>query len=184
MEVTNAVVASDANPFYLDFWPLVSKLWTTKIGINPVLCHVAGAGTDLPKKYKKYGEIVEFEPVDDIPLAFQSQWARFFQAAKFKDEVTIVSDIDMLPLSPYYFSRQLAGVPDHFYVHLNPCVDTYGHLPVCYHVAKGRLFKEVLEIADSWPESCRFVFSQKLGVELKLGYGAIRITQPDTICCG
>jgi len=166
MKIGYAIVSADANPFYLDFWPIVAQFWASRLGIRPVLCHVADAGESTP--HSEFGEVVRLEPVAGVPIPFQAQWARFFQAQKFRKETAIISDIDMLPMSKFYFVGQLANQNENHYVHLNPCMDAYGHLPACYHVAKGSLFKDVINTPDSWEESCRFVYQLGLGPKIRL----------------
>ena len=34
------IMSCDDNPYYLDFWPLVSWVWKEKMGIEPVLIHI------------------------------------------------------------------------------------------------------------------------------------------------
>lgn len=87
MKITHALVSSDANPFYLDFWPVVSRVWMTRFGIRPVLCYVAKAGDQEPSH--EFGDVVRLRPLADIPLHLQAQWARFFQARKFQDETSL-----------------------------------------------------------------------------------------------
>ena len=168
MRIRHSIVSCDANPFYRDFWPLVSKLWKTRLGITPVLCYVDKY--DDPSISRTYGQVVRYDPLDDIPLSFQTQWVRFFHATQYGQEVAVISDIDMLPLSHYYFVEQIADIDVNRYVHLNDCIDTYGHLPACYHVAKGNVFKKVLDAGESWHESCARVFSLKLGIEISLDH--------------
>ena len=49
------------------------------------------------------------------------------------------------------------------YVHLNPCVETYGTLPSCYHIGKGKTFKEILELHDNWEDSLKYLYSLNAG---------------------
>ena len=167
MKISYAIVSADSNPYYLDFWPVVAKLWSEKFGITPVLGYV---GVNPPKHLKDSGEIHCLEPVENIPRSFQAQWARFFLTQRYGEEIAIISDIDMLPLSSWYFIDQIADMHDNAYVHLYPCIDSYGHLPACYHVAKGNLFENVLNLTDGWQDSCQYVYHQKFGTEIRLSH--------------
>ena len=161
MKIKYAIVSSDSNKFFLDFWPLVAKVWNEKFAIKPVLCYIAeerNPDLDLPNS-----EVVHFKPIPGIPVPFQTLWVRYFQTQKYSDDVVMISDLDMFPLSEEYFIERIKDIPEDSYVHLNPCVDTYGTLPSCYHVAKGRLFNEILDLHDSWEESCKFIYNLKLG---------------------
>lgn len=141
MKIDYAIHASDDNKFYLDFWPLVSKLWKLKFNVEPVLLHF---GTE--EVSSEYGTVIKMDVLEDYPVAMQAQCSRYFYATTLGDNVGIISDIDMLPLSKNYYINSIEDVEDDKYVHLNPCwiTDTYPHIPACYHVAKGDTFKNVL----------------------------------------
>lgn len=166
MKLDYCMISSDSNPYYLDFWPICSKLWKTRIGVTPILCYIGeDHAIDLSEKY---GKVIKIKPVKGIPAYFQAAWSRFFVATKYVNSIVIISDIDMLPLSKFYFSTQIESVNDNLYVHLNPCIETYGHLPACYHIAKGYLFKEIFKIPDDWNESCQYLFNLNLGKDANL----------------
>jgi hypothetical protein len=93
---------------------------------------------------ESYGKVIRIKPLDTIPLYVQCQVVRFWYATQLQDRVGIISDIDMYPLSQWYFSTQLLHLQKTKYVHLNPCVGSYGHIPACYHVAQGHTFAAVL----------------------------------------
>ena len=143
MKIKYAVMSSDDNPTYLDFWPVVSELWSKKFGIIPVLVYFGDKSVDAIRKIAPDGIVLKQEAVPNIPLYVQCQWARYYMCCSL-DAICILSDIDMLPLSKYYFVDQIVGIPDDKYVHLNPCIDTYPNIPACYHVAHSNTFSKVL----------------------------------------
>jgi hypothetical protein len=163
-----ALHSCDSNPMYLDFWPLVSKVWRLRMGIEPVLIYI-DENHDIPID-TTYGRVLKLKPIPGIPAYMHGVWGRFWGACLFPDKVCIVSDIDMFPISKTYFIGQLRNVPDTKYVHLySPVgrvtvnVKTRHQLwcssektfPVCYHVAKGSLLTSVLRINPSWEDSMR-----------------------------
>jgi hypothetical protein len=156
MKPQYAMLSCDNNQDYLDYWPLVAHAWKHHMGVEPVLCYI---GTEPIKDLQKHGTVISFAPLSDIPLPFQAQWARFWATIKFQNSVCVISDIDMIPLSRKYFVETLEGIDEDQYVHLNPCVDHYshGHLPACYHVAKGALFTQIHTLTDDWRGSCEMV---------------------------
>jgi hypothetical protein len=149
--------SSDANPFYLDFWPLVSKVWNVRFQIEPILVFI---GEDNVPIDETYGRVIRMKPIPDVPLYLQCQWVRFWIPSQFPEKVCLLSDIDMFPISKTYFLHQIASIPDTKYVHLNP---NHNFLPVCYHVAKGSLFTHVLGLERSWEESIRNLYAKQLG---------------------
>jgi len=163
-----ALHSCDSNPMYLDFWPLVSKVWRLRFGIEPILIYI-DENHDIPID-TTYGRVLKLKPVPGIPTYMHSVWGRFWGATLFPDKVCIVSDIDMFPISKTYFVKQLEHVPDSKYVHLysptkhaNVSVGPRRQhwcscdaiFPVCYHVAKGALLALVLKINPVWEASIR-----------------------------
>ena len=163
-----ALHSCDSNPMYLDFWPLVSRVWRVRFGIEPVLIYI-DENHDI-KIDTTYGRVLKLKPVPGIPTYMHSVWGRFWGATLFPDKTCIVSDIDMFPISKTYFVNQLMNVPDTKYVHLyapvtkvNVNIKTRHQLwcsaqttfPVCYHVAKGALIASVLRINPIWEASIR-----------------------------
>ena len=143
MKIKYAIMSSDDNPMYLDFWPIVSELWYKKFDIQPMLVYFDDKSVDDIRKTAPYGSVLKKKIIQNIPLYVQCQWVRYYMACNL-DSICVISDIDMLPLSKYYFVDQIAGIGDDKYVHLNPCMDTYPNIPACYHVAHSDTFGLVL----------------------------------------
>jgi len=149
--------SSDANPYYLEFWPLVSKVWKLRFQIEPLLVFI---GDDDVPISEEYGRVIRMKPIPDVPLYLQCQWVRFWIPSQFPEKVCLLSDIDMFPISRKYFIDQIAAIPDSKYVHLNP---NHQFIPVCYHLAKGSLFKQVFKLHDSWEDSIRSLYAKNMG---------------------
>jgi hypothetical protein len=148
MKIDLAIHSSDSNPFYLDFWPLVSKVWKLKFDVTPVLVYI-DENHDIPID-TTYGIVLKYKPIPGIPVYLQCLWVRYWIPSQYPDKVSIISDIDMFPISRKYFVHSIALIPDYRYVHLNP--DT-SNFPSCYHVALGSTFVKVLRLAETWTES-------------------------------
>ena len=161
MRIEYAIHSSDSNSMYLDFWPVVSKIWKLRFGVTPVLVYIdENHDIDIDDTF---GEVVKYKPVDGIPLYLQTLWVRYWYPTQKPNNICILSDIDMLPLSKPYFVDQIENIPNDFYVHLNSCIQDYGTLPSCYHVAKGSKYKEVLQLHDSWEDSINHLHSLNKG---------------------
>jgi hypothetical protein len=161
MKITKAIHSSDSNPMYLDFWPIVSKIWKIKFNIEPVLIYIdENHDIDISEEY---GTVIKLKPVKDIPIYLQNLWVRYWYPSQSLEDTWIISDIDMIPISEKYFITNINQIDDNAYVHLNPCIDTYGTLPSCYHVAKGFMFKKILELHDKWEDSILHLFNLSLG---------------------
>lgn len=158
MKIDLVIHSSDSNPFYLDFWPLVSKVWKLRFGLRPLLVYI-DENHDIPID-TTYGDVIKMKPVPDVPLYLQCQWVRFWIPSQFPDKVCLLSDIDMFPISRNYFINQIASIPDTKYVHLNPA---HQFIPVCYHLAKGSLFTRVLDLEPNWEDSIRKLYAKNMG---------------------
>jgi hypothetical protein len=160
MKINKAIMSSNDDPMYLDFWEPVSKVWKEKFNIEPVLVFIGDDETPIDETY---GTVIRFKPIDSIPVYLQTLWVRYWIPSQFPNDISIISDIDMFPLSKFYFIEQLESIDDNQYVHINPVVASYGTLPSCYHIAKGSVYKNVLELHDTWEESITFLNNLQLG---------------------
>jgi hypothetical protein len=168
MKIDYAVHSSDSNPFYLDFWPLVSRVWREKFGVEPVLLYI-DENHEIPID-ETYGRVIKMKPVPDVPVYLQCLWIRYWWPSQVPEKVCILSDIDMFPISKHYFVEQIKNVPDDKYVHLNP---DHENIPSCYHVAKGKYYKQVLGLHDSWEASIRFLNGLELGRQHSISSGTV-----------
>jgi hypothetical protein len=153
MKIDRVILSSDENPLYLDFWPSVSKVWSEVFNIKPTLAVISDNKDILNSIDNTYGDVIRFDVVDNVPVYLQALWIRYWIPKQYPDDVCIISDIDMIPLSKWYFIEQINNIDNNDYVHLNPCYVSYGTLPSCYHVAKGKLFNEILNLHNTWEES-------------------------------
>lgn len=143
------IMSCDDNPYYLDFWPLVSWVWKEKMGIEPVLVHV---GEKKPSA--EHGKIHSM-PVDEtIPVHTQAQLARMWYTHKEPKTKWITSDIDMFPMSRKYWQNVILEFSQRDWVNLNSHIN---YFPVCYNIAKGKVFADVLEIESSFSDYCHKV---------------------------
>lgn len=147
MKIQKVIHSTNSNNLYLDFWPIVSKVWSLKFNIQPILLYVNDKDVSIDNTY---GDVIKFDPIKNIPIELQSLWIRYWYTSQEPDTIFMISDIDMIPLSTYYFIDKISSISDDKYIHLNPCIETYGLIPSCYHIAKGRKFTEILKLADTF----------------------------------
>lgn len=103
-----------------------------------------------------HGPVTVVTPVDGVPIHTQAQWSRFYFTRTEPDSVWITSDIDMFPLSRAYFIDLIEGLPDDCWASLNSYMGSW--FPVCYNVAKGQTFIEVLDFMDNFADDVRRVY--------------------------
>jgi len=154
MKIDFAIHSVDDNKLYSDFWSPVSKVWKEKMGIEPVLLVLKDKESfNINDFDTRYGTVINIDPVAGVPTYLQCLWVRYWYPTLHPEKVSVISDIDMFPISKRYFVDQLSTIDSEKYVHLNPV--TNGSLPSCYHVAKGKSFKKVLELPDQFDSSLK-----------------------------
>jgi hypothetical protein len=145
----NVVLSCDDNPYYSEFWNPAKDIWLKRFGIFPKLIYING--------YRQTDNFIDnilyIKKVKGIPVHLQAQLARVYFAQMLKDDVNIISDIDMFPVSREFFnvSKILKNCKGESFYHLNPEKREFGQLPMCYYVGLGSTYHNL--IGDfSWEE--------------------------------
>lgn len=143
LTLDRVILASDKNPTYLDFWPLVATAWQRFVYVRPTLALIA---TDDVVIDQSFGDVIRLAPIPDIPNWFYAQVVRLLLPVYFTDDVCITSDMDMLPIKGSYFIDSVQSLSkDSFVVYRDGSGDT-GRYPICYIAARGSVFKEIFQI--------------------------------------
>ncbi len=181
------ILATDNNPTYIQFWPIVAKAWQQWIDLKPTLALVAEEGVRVDESL---GDVIHFKPIPGIPTSFYAQVVRLLLPILYPDEVCILSDIDMLPISRIFFTRCAEHIPDdHFVVYTNKAYEGLKAVqyPICYNAAKGSVFRALVGIT-SLSEIPRMVcdwYNFKIGwtSDEKILYGLLRLWEgyPDKL---
>jgi len=150
MQLKYAVVSSNSNPEYLDFWPYVSKMWK-KIGIEPVLFYI---DTNPPSNdVGQHGMTIFLESISNWEIAQQAQCIRFW-AARVLGGPFIISDIDMLPISEEYYKKGANQIGDRGIVSYSSDIIKYRwyktnpQYPMCYLAGDPQSFIDILDLND------------------------------------
>jgi hypothetical protein len=150
MQLKYAVVSSNSNPEYLDFWPYVAKMWQ-RIGIEPVLFYIDSKPPS--ENVAECGRTIFFESINEWDIAQQAQCIRFW-AARVLDGPFIISDVDMLPISGDYYKEGAAKIEDKGIVSYSSDVINYRwyrtnpQYPMCYLAGDPQSFIDLLELRD------------------------------------
>ena len=83
---------------------------------------------------------------NDIDDVFLSQNIRLLAPCLFPNEVSILSDIDMMPLSKEYFINNVRNFDDDCFVNLRKDVTQNNMYPICYSVAKGNVWNDIFQV--------------------------------------
>ena len=150
MKVDYVIVSSNNNPYYLDFWPIISKVWKEKFKITPVLGLISDEDSELENS--EFGLIKKYKSVEGIDEGLQSQIVRLY-LPKELDGYCLISDIDMIPLSPQYFddcATHLTKDNIVIYSSDNPECLKNNEYPMCYVSSHSESFKKIFELDLDW----------------------------------
>lgn len=155
MKINKVILSCNNNTYYSDFWTPVSKIWKIKFDIDPILLVISNDKMDLSSDY---GEVKYFNPLKNIPEHIQAQCIRYWYPSVELDTTWMISDIDMFPISKYYFIDSIKCVKDDKFVNLN---SDGKYFPACYNCGLGRTFKDVIQIDENWEDFMTKVYMFK-----------------------
>lgn len=144
--IDRVILGCDANPMYLEFWPVVAKTWKELVGVKPTLGLIASKDVIIDESL---GDVIRFEPIEGIPTSFQAQVIRLLLPILFENEICIISDMDMIPCQRKYFVNSVVDIPDGCFVVYKDGAfnsDEYKEYPMCYNAALGKTFKEIFNV--------------------------------------
>ena len=171
MKIDRVILSSNDSQKYLDFWPFVARAWREIIGIEPVLFFI-GAHSKV-EELSQFGQVIQIPIYPNWDIVNQAQSIRLWAGTIFPNDNLIISDLDMLPISREYFNKTAAPYNEDCLISYTSDVMNFGfylkspQLPMCYLVAKGSTFNEILGISErtTWDD---FILSMK---EFSRGYG-------------
>jgi hypothetical protein len=144
--INRAIVSTDNNPLYYEFWPLVAKAWRN-MGFEPTAAVIG----DLNLNHS-CGTIIKVPLIDGISSGFIAQVIRFIIPCMFPEEVSLIGDIDMVPLSIEYFTKNISQYDNEDIIIFSS--DAYPaelRYPMCYIAAKGKHFQEIIGLKNTDP---------------------------------
>lgn len=166
MNPDKIIFASDDNADYLNFWKLNSYYCKNILNITPVLFHITDENSDFYED--EYGLVKKVKRVENIPTSFQSQIIRMFGAQYFKNEVCVVSDIDLFLIDNSYIdfdnNCDIIITDSDAYDRSRMEVVSYipenlPRYPVCYTIGKGHTFQKLLNLPSDFQEYCEFLYN-------------------------
>lgn len=143
-QIDRVILSTNDNPLYIEFWPVVARVWQS-MGIRPTLALIGGSDCKVDDSL---GDVIRFDPIPGVSEALQTQTIRLFLPALFPEEVCLISDIDMIPISKEYFEKGAEGCPDSAFLVYRDKIDDYWSTkyPMCYVAAKGKVFSAVFSV--------------------------------------
>lgn len=147
LELTHALIASDLNPQYLDFWQLVRRAWAEIAGLEAVLVLIAPP-EDLPEHLSGDAAVHVFKPLPGVHTAFQAQCIRLLYPALLEGAGGVVtSDADMVPMNRRYFHRPASHVAaDQFVAYRDVYLPSH-EVTMCYNAALPGTWGDAFDVA-------------------------------------
>ena len=153
MNIDKIIFAVDDNPRYAGLWEINSEICKKVLGITPVLFHITDEESDFYED--EFGIVKKIKKLNNYPSSFQSQIYRLYGTKYFKDQVCLVSDIDLLMVNKNYLINTVKNFNDDDFVIFSDdaydpnrpeCVGIYSYprIYMCYNAAKGGVFNEIL----------------------------------------
>lgn len=152
MKLDYAIVGSNNDPMYLDFWPIISKVWKTVFNITPVLGLITDGDEEIIND--EFGIIFKLNQIDGYSDGLLSQLVRMY-LPKYLNGNCIISDIDMIPLSKKYFIEDLKKYNDDDFIIMSshhPQTIGSNQYPMCYVAGNDKIFKEIFSLNDKWED--------------------------------
>jgi hypothetical protein len=129
-------------PYFIDFW--LSLATPLNVAVRPVVYLVAD---EMPPELLALSEYITLVN-SELPSAFVSQTIRCLKAGLSTADLTITSDIDMLPLSFKVFEKAIEKMTsDSDFVVCRDVLET-GEFPICYSLANPAVWREVYGVFD------------------------------------
>ncbi len=143
LELKRVILSTNNDPMYIQFWPVVAKLWQA-MGLRPTLALVAHEDCTIDTSL---GDVIRFDPLPDLPESLQAQALRLMLPTLFPNDGCLIADIDMLPVSYTYFREGAAKAPNRaFVVYRNKAYQEH-KWPMCYVAARGNVFKSIFGVS-------------------------------------
>ena len=158
----NVLLSCDDNPYYSDFWPMARDIWKRRFDIEPKLVYI-----NDDKETEDFEDgILHIKKIAGTPVHLQAQMARIYFTLKFPDDICLVSDIDMFPVSKSFFNKEkiLDSCKKDSFLHLNPEKREFGQLPICYYCGYGSLYKELFD-KSTWPEFLEMIINKDFNTD-------------------
>jgi len=152
MQVDYCLMGSTNDPLYLDFWPVVSKVWKEVFNVTPVLGLICDEDSELLED--DYGLIKKFKKSTICDESTQSQLIRLY-LSRFLNGNCLISDIDMIPVSKKYFIDDLVEYEENDILVMSshhPQTIHTNQYPMCYVLGKSNNLNKLFKTELSWDD--------------------------------
>ncbi len=178
MKIDRVILSVDNNPTYTVFWNIVSKIWKEKFNINPTLFFHGTEKDFINNNFNVEG--CDYKILNNLPEISDPSpnwvvpWSLFWGASLFEDDVCLLSGIDQIPIGNYFFDQLSKIEDDKFVIGFSDAYKTYSKdtlgyfntktnilYPSSHLVGKGKNFKKIFNIEDSFEDELNKVYNSK-----------------------
>lgn len=155
MKIDRVVFCLNSSPTYSFMWDIVSEAYAKNTDFIPTLIF-CGTEEELHKEVQSdFGEVFLMPRYEEVicnwNLDWSAPWTAFWAMANmFPDDVCLFSGIDEIPISDKLWNKISEFPDDKYIVGLGPTPYSHDrcHIASGHNCAKGKVFKDVLEIRD------------------------------------
>lgn len=146
MKLDLCIVACDLNDDYTQFFDIVKFSWKHYVGIDTKFILISYF---IPKELENFkDDIILFNPIKDIPTAFQAQCIRILYPAllkQYKNSI-IISDMDLIPLNKSFYIDSIDSINENNFVVYRNVISEYLQYPICFCAANPKTWAEIFSI--------------------------------------
>lgn len=142
MKIDRVILASNSHKNYIEFWPIVAKAWR-HFGVQPTLLFIGDDDSDVDSSI---GDIVRIPQIEGLDTAFIAQNSRLLCPALFPNDISVISDIDNMPLSKEYYFNPIVSLSDDKFVIYRPNVCPPNQISIMWNAALGKTWGEIFSI--------------------------------------
>lgn len=143
MKIKHVILSSNSNKEYLDYWPICSRAWNEGIGIRPELLFV-DKNPNIPIDDTN-GDVIRVKATPKYSEFQNSSLARIWGILKYRDELCIVGDIDLIPLDKSGFTMELD--PNAFTWLYNVRYTADNRYLICYFACTGNTLAKLFDVS-------------------------------------
>lgn len=167
MKVDKVIFGVD-NSYFLEFWPIQSKICREVLGVEPVLFFICDEETDFYDD--GYGLVKKIKKVGTKNTGLLACIVRLFGTKYFPNEVCVTGDLDLLMINKKYFTHDIEKynndslvifTSDAYDLNRPECQQLFDSEPFPfkqemynypYYAAKGSIFNKIVDTDCSFEE--------------------------------
>ena len=146
MKIDVVLTACNLNLYYLNLYPYVYKVWKEKFNLDLYLILISDF---IPENLQPYVQfIILFKPIEGIDTCYIAQVIRILYPSLFENLNILITDVDIIPISPKYFINSIQEYSDDKFISYTNRYNDNSMTAICYNVANSSTWKKIFKIND------------------------------------